>query len=307
MNVKGLAIQERDIKMLKIIAKYGAISTGVLEMIYGKDYYFKRIKKLRQYKYINKVKNCVYILSIEGERYLDKIGVSATNKIFERYANASYVGYMLDKWEFMGSKEAKLKYNLNRGLRMLGLMIDGERVIVIYKLPDKIGKVGIESYKKEFTSIKSYDFQDVVILSNSEKTKELFGVDSCGLTNLYIMPDEDISLMLINAMANTNTSEWVVSQLYDIDRLSKSYFKMYDYESDDEYIFNMIDYNIAKIDGVLNNIKNMKEKLSKEKEIICICLEAQLSEVTKMLGKESDFVTFKPLPNEKLLEIVQLD
>lgn len=307
----GMKITDRDNEMLEILLKYGAVNKTLLVKIYGTTYYKKRVVVLIENKYINRIKNGIYNIGNEGENYFIERGISVNKpinigeKIYKRYADASYLGYMLDNWDLIGSREAKAKYHLNRGLRVIGILEHNKRSIFIYKLPSKIGKIGVDSYKKELSSIKSYGYTEVIFLSNSDKVKKMFGIDGCSLSNLYVMPDEDISLMLINNMANINTSNWVISQLYDLDTLYKSSLKMYDFENDDEYIFNMVDYNIAKIDYVLDHIEIMKENLSRRKEIVCICLVGQLSEIKKMFGKEVASITFKTLENKKLFELIQ--
>ena len=306
-----MKITARDNEMLDILLKYGAVNKTLLVKIYGNTYYKKRVVVLIENKYINRIKNGIYNIASVGEKYFTDRGIIVNKpinigeKLFKRYADASYLGYILDNWDFIGSREAKSKYNLNRGLRMTGILQHEERSIFIYKLPTKIGKIGVDSYKKEFASIKSYGFNEVILLSSSTKVKELFGINSCNLNNLYVMPDEGISLMLINSMANININEWVISQLYDLKTLYKSSLRMYNFENDDEYIFNMIDYNIAKIDYVLDHIEIMEEGLSKKKEIVCICFVGQMSEIKKMFEKKAGFITFKTLPNEKLLELIK--
>lgn len=222
MNIKGIDVQERDRQVLEIIQRYGAINSKVLSRIYGKDYYVKRIRKLRRYKYIIRIKNGIYVLGSEGQKYLEESEIEVIKPInmeerfYQKYADASYIGYLLNKWRLVPSREAKARFNLNRGMKMLGILMNNKNNIFLYKIPAKIGKVGVDRIKKELNNIRAYGYDAAILLSNSSNFQELFGIDSCLLTNLYIMPDNDGTLMIINTMATTNLSQWAVSQLYNL-------------------------------------------------------------------------------------------
>ena len=311
MNIKGIDVQERDRQVLEIIQRYGAINSKVLSRIYGKDYYVKRIRKLKKYKYISKIKNGIYVLGSEGQKYLEESGIEVIKPInmedrfYEKYADASYIGYLLNEWQLVPSREAKARFNLNRGMKMLGILMNNKDNIFIYKIPAKIGKIGVDRIKKELNNIRAYGYDAAILLSNSNDFQKLFGIDSCLLTNLYIMPDNDGTLMIINTMATTNLSQWAVSNLYDLRALRLAKSKAFDYENESEYIVSLIDYNIAKVDYILDYIVNMNGFLSIKKAIKVICFEGQVDVIKEKFGKEIDYVTIVTIPNEKLIELVQ--
>lgn len=75
-------LQERDIKLLKMIATYGILNNESICKIYGnsKQYYIRKKKLMSDEKYIIKTNKYAY-LGIEGKRYLESIGITDLKQI----------------------------------------------------------------------------------------------------------------------------------------------------------------------------------------------------------------------------------
>lgn len=298
--MSNVELTDRDEMLLKCLLLYGVISVDSVGCIYQTSrYHSNRLTRLADARYVNRSGGLV-TLGVEGRRFLEEQGHEVSSKRFDRLAKerrkkVSEVGisFLYSDLSFIPSWEAKKRFNLNRGLRLLGLL-QNSSILAVYSIGKRPGEEKVSAIKDELRKFPPLGIRRAVILAESKAAIDMYTVEPLGLDEQLLLPYSKFSIELLKIYARENLSyksaKIALGDIYPSKWVSADYS---DSEGRPVVVLSLND--IEKRARLKSYYEFSSYRHTSLQDIIIVCLESQYELFTN------------EFPHAKIVTIQELD
>lgn len=290
-----IQLQDRDIKLLHYLSKYGVLNKTIVDKIYQtKEYTRRRKKRLSDEGYIYKNNKIVY-LGTKGRKYLKSVGIKETKQIpgekysKERMGKISEILIPLEKiyecypsWKLKegNNDKRKLYYGkiINRNNKNEYYVYNIGHINKLNKTNINMKERQIQLTKNEITSfVQSNIYDRVIVLAEDGQTMNLYKkhMELLGTKEQLLIPFNDGGIKILQAYGKEDVNSKAIKNIYGED-YSKPQWKFADYTVEgSKQVIVLINNDIEKIEKLKqSNVVNAYNYVSKTKYVI-VCLEEQ--------------------------------
>lgn len=289
-----LALTERDVNLLQLIGRCGAIKTEQARQIYGNKswYHYKRLQVLERHGYVIRKGRYIELtrkgVGVIGEpcRYDIRNGYVRSIK-----AIVADVCLALEDWLYVPGREIKRRReSFNPNMIFQGLLIREGKRYVLYVVTDIPKDATIKRMQTEIRALKldpGISANGVIAFCLDKEAMEVLSWENFGVKEFLVLPYPYGVKVVSNYSARGKN---LIEQMFP--NFSPSSRPFADYEGDKTYVSVLITNDMEKRRALASYIRhNMPLEKSR---VIIVCLETQKA----MFANKYPEIEIKTVPDE---------
>lgn len=286
-------LTDRDMLLLKFLSKCDVLINEQVAVLYGgkKKYHYDRLAELDRRGLIKRCGSYNEITCLGAIKTGSDLKPLKIYRDWQKEQKAMvaqiYLGLFDSGWDFLSSREFKIRHNLKMSTHVDGCLIKDGAKHAIYLLESNPSKKRLSRIRAEIDSLYLHQLNSAVVFYPTQEAEDSFrrAMNTIRIQELlFFKYPEEISLI-----RNISTiKQGIASRMKGYTPTDKLYA---DYEKGRTYVSSLILNDLAKKKHLSDYIKHVMD--NEQKEVIILTTEEQRQELSSQFPKAKQIL---PIP-----------